>query len=139
MLTGEFLHSIDSKGRLFIPARLRDELGSAFYITVGIDKCLSIYPSPMWDRITQKAESLPLSESRKLRFFFSNACRCELDSQGRILIPAKLREYANLGKEATVIGVSSYAEIWDSATYKQMESENLSPEYLEDVMSTLSF
>lgn len=138
-MTGEFQHSIDAKGRLFIPARLREELGSAFHVTVGIDKCLSIYPAEMWDRITAKAEALPLSESRKLRFFFSNASRCELDAQGRILIPVKLREYANLTKDATVIGVSSYAEIWDTAAYKQMEDENLSPEYLEDVMSTLSF
>ena len=93
-MTGTYEHSIDAKGRLFIPAKLREELGVTFYLAMGVDACLAIYPQSTWDRFTEKFSSLPMSQSKAMRPLFANAAKCELDSQGRIVIPQKLRRYA---------------------------------------------
>ena len=92
-MTGTYEHSIDAKGRLFIPAKLREELGVTFYLAMGVDACLAIYPQSTWDRFTEKFSSLPMSQSKAMRPLFANAAKCELDSQGRIVIPQKLRRY----------------------------------------------
>ena len=110
-MTGTYEHSIDAKGRLFIPSKLREELGSAFYLAMGVDACLAIYPQSTWDRFTEKFASLPMSQSKAMRPLFANAVKCEPDSQGRIVIPQKLRRYASLEKEAVIIGVHDRAEI----------------------------
>ena len=91
-MTGTYEHSIDAKGRLFIPAKLREELGVSFYLAMGIDTCLAIYPQATWDKFTEKFASLPMTQSKVMRPLFANAVKCELDSQGRIVIPQKLRE-----------------------------------------------
>lgn len=86
-MTGTYEHSIDAKGRLFIPAKLREELGVTFYLAMGVDECLAIYPQETWNRFTEKFASLPMSQSAAMRPLFANASKCELDSQGRIVIP----------------------------------------------------
>ena len=113
-MTGQYQHSIDTKGRLFIPAKLREELGDTFYVTMGVDGCLSVYSDESWSHFTEKFESLPYTKTRAMRPLFANAAKCEPDAQGRILIPAKLRDYANLKKDVVVIGVSNRAEIWNA-------------------------
>lgn len=138
-MTGEYSHSIDAKGRLFIPAKLRDELGPVFYVTLGMDECLSLYSLESWEIFTKKFEELPYSKSRRMRPLFANAARCELDGQGRILIPAKLREYAKLKKDVIVIGVSNRAEIWNAETWREIEAEQLTPENLAEAMEELGF
>lgn len=138
-MTGEYSHVIDAKGRLFIPAKLREELGDVFYVTIGIDKCLSVYPPQSWNGFTEKFNSLPYASSRKMRPIFANAARCELDAQGRILIPQKLRDYAGLKKDVIVIGVSNRAEIWDSEAWRALEDQELTPENLSVVMEELGF
>ena len=95
-MTGTYEHAIDAKGRLFIPAKLREELGVSFYLAMGVDACLAIYPQATWDRFTEKFASLPMSQSKAMRPLFANAAKCEPDAQGRILIPVKLRQYAAL-------------------------------------------
>ena len=104
-MTGTYEHSIDAKGRLFIPAKLREELGAVFYLAMGVDACLAIYPQATWDRFTEKFASLPMSQSKAMRPLFANAARCELDNQGRIVIPQKLRRYAGLEKDAVIIWI----------------------------------
>lgn len=138
-MTGEYSHTIDAKGRLFIPAKLKDELGAIFYVTIGMDECLSLYSQESWESFTQKFSELPYSKSRKMRPLFANAARCELDSQGRILIPQKLRNYANLKKDVTVIGVANRAEIWDADTWRAIEESELTSENLSVVMEELGF
>ena len=93
-----------AKGRLFIPAKLREELGVTFYLAMGVDACLAIYPQSTWDRFTEKFSSLPMSQSKAMRPLFANAAKCELDSQGRIVIPQKLRRYAGLDKDVVIGG-----------------------------------
>lgn len=138
-MTGQYQHSIDSKGRLFIPAKLREELGDTFYITMGVDACLSVYSDASWSKFTEKFESLPYTKTRAMRPLFANAAKCEPDAQGRILIPQKLRAYADLEKDVVVIGVSNRAEIWNAEHWNSVEEEELNPENLSAVMEELGF
>ncbi|ATW25062.1 division/cell wall cluster transcriptional repressor MraZ [Candidatus Formimonas warabiya] len=115
MFMGEFQHTIDPKGRLFIPVKFREGLGETFVVTKGLDNCLFAYSMNEWKTLETKLKALPFTKADArafMRLFFSGATECELDKQGRILLPANHREYALLDKEVVVIGVSSRVEIW---------------------------
>lgn len=115
MLMGEYIHSMDNKGRVIIPAKFRKELGNKFVVTRGLDECLFIYPMEEWQDLEEKLQSLPLTKKDVrifVRFFFSGATECKLDKQGRISIPANLREYSKLQKEVVIVGVSDRVELW---------------------------
>ena len=113
-MTGTYEHSIDAKGRLFIPAKLREELGVTFYLAMGVDACLAIYPQAAWDRFREKFESLPMSQSKAMRPLFANAVKCEPDSQGR------------------------RAEIWSAEEWRAQEEE-MTPEKMAACMAELGF
>jgi MraZ protein len=118
---GEYQHSIDDKGRLIIPAKFRDALGQTFVVTRGLDNCLFVYPQQEWSVMEQKLKALPLmkSDARAFtRFFLAGATECELDKQGRVNIPANLREHAGLDKDCVIIGVSSRMEIWSKENWE---------------------
>ena len=136
---GRYEHTVDAKGRLFVPAKLRAELGGAFYVTLGMDHCLSVYTEDGWNKILERFNSLPLSQSTKMRFLFANAAKCEPDKQGRFLLPAELRRYAGIEQEVMFIGQGSRAEIWSADTYRRMEEQTLTPENLKAVMEELNF
>ena len=138
-MTGTYEHSIDAKGRLFIPAKLREELGVTFYLAMGVDECLAIYPQETWNRFTEKFASLPMSQSAAMRPLFANASKCELDSQGRIVIPQKLRKYAGLEKDAVIIGVNDRADIWSAETWNAREEEEMTPEKMKACLAALGF
>ena len=138
-MTGTYEHSIDAKGRLFIPAKLREELGVTFYLAMGVDECLAIYPQETWNRFTEKFASLPMSQSAAMRPLFANASKCELDSQGRIVIPQKRRKYAGLEKDAVIIGVNDRAEIWSAETWNAREEEEMTPEKMKACLAALGF
>ena len=138
-MKGEFQHNIDAKGRLFIPAKFREELGKMFIVTKGLDGCLFVYSASAWEVLEDNINQLPLSKSRNLqRFFFSSAADCVPDAQGRVLIPQNLREYAALQKEVTIIGVSGRVEIWNTARWKAI-NEELTPESIAEAMEELGF
>ncbi|MCC2687141.1 MAG: cell division/cell wall cluster transcriptional repressor MraZ [Paenibacillaceae bacterium] len=121
MFMGEYQHSIDEKGRLIIPAKFREELGSSFVLTRGLDNCLFVYPAGEWSALEQKLKALPLmkSDARAFtRFFFSGATECELDKQGRVNIPGNLLEHAGLDKDCVVLGVSNRVEIWSKSNWQ---------------------
>ena len=139
MVTGEYQHALDNKGRIFIPAKLRDELGTAAYVTLSMDRCLSVYSEESWNGLVEKVNALPFVRQRKMRPLFAHAVRCELDAQGRILLPQKLRAYAKLEKDVVVIGVSNRAEIWNADAWAALEAEELKPENLAAVMEELGF
>lgn len=131
MLMGEYEHTIDNKGRIILPAKLRDELGASFILTKGLDNCLFVYSQEEWAILENKLKQLPLAkpEARAfVRFFFAGAAELECDKQGRVLLPVNLREYAKLDKDAVVIGVSNRVEIW---------SKHLWTEYNEQVGPTV--
>ena len=136
-MTGQFSHNIDAKGRLFIPASLSKELGQTFHVTVGQDHCLSVYSDESWAAFMAKLKELSYNEVKKLRALFAYAADCEPDSQGRILIPAKLREYAGLTKEVVVVGSFDRAEIWSAERWAAIEDEAFSTGALEQAMAEM--
>ena len=138
-MTGEYQHSLDNKGRLFIPAKLRDELGDVFFITLSMDRCLSAYSSEAWQSFSDKVSAMPYVKQRKMRPLFAHAARCELDAQGRVLIPQNLRDYAGFTKNVTVVGCNNHAELWDSESWKSVYDQETTPENIAAVMEELEF
>ena len=139
MLTGQYTHSIDAKGRVNFPAKLREELGERFIITRGLDNCLFVYSVDEWDQRAAKLHELPISKSAPLnRFFFAGAAEAEPDKQGRVLLPAHLREYAGLDRDVTIAGVSNRAEIWDSERWEK-QNEQLTAQSIATAMDELGF
>ncbi|RRJ66670.1 transcriptional regulator MraZ [Paenibacillus oralis] len=139
MFMGEFQHSIDDKGRIIIPAKFRDLLGSSFVVTRGLDQCLFVYPMQEWEVLEQKLKALPLmkSDARAFtRFFFSGATECEWDKQGRVNLPSNLRQYAKLEKDCAVLGVSNRVEIWSRDIWEQyfQQSEDTFNEIAEKLV-----
>lgn len=115
MFMGEYNHTIDAKGRLIVPAKFREILGDNFIVTKGLDGCLFAYPNDEWTRFEEKLKSLPLTNKNArqfTRFFLAGAAACEVDKQGRILLPQVLREFASLEKDVVLVGVASRIEIW---------------------------
>ena len=131
MFMGEYNHTIDAKGRLIIPSRFRELLGEEFVLTKGLDGCLSIYPMSEWEAFEQKLRALPLTNKNARtfsRFFVAGATPCELDKQGRILIPQTLREFAGLDKDVVLTGNLNRIEVWskekwtDNCNYDDMDA-----------------
>ena len=125
MFMGEYNHIIDAKGRLIIPARFRELLGEEFILTKGLDGCLSIYPMDAWEAFETKLRALPLTNKNArtfTRFFVAGATNCELDRQGRILVPQTLREFAGLEKEVVLTGNLDRIEIWSKDNWLECNS-----------------
>lgn len=121
VLLGEYQHTVDTKGRLFLPAKFREELGETVVFTKGLDACLFGYSLSEWSVLEEKLKKLPLAkpEARAFaRFFFAGAAEIGYDKQGRILLPPVLREHARLEKEVVVIGVSNRIEIWSQDAWQ---------------------
>ena len=136
-MTGEYQHTLDAKGRLSIPARLREDLGETFYVTLSMDKCLSAYSAESWQEFSDKVNAMPYVKQRKMRPLFAHASKCELDAQGRILLPQNLRDYAGLTKNVTVVGCNNHAEFWDSDSWQDVYAIETTPENIMAVMEEL--
>lgn len=138
MLLGEFRHSLDSKGRVFLPSRWREELGETVVITQGLDRCLFLMGKPRFEDWAQRFDELPVErkDARAYsRIFFAKASEEQVDGQGRITIPANLRDLAGLGRELVLSGVSRRAEIWDRALYDTYQGNVV--ERYEEIAETL--
>lgn len=138
MFMGEFQHTIDAKGRLIVPSKLREKLGEKFVVTRGLDGCLFGYPLPEWEKLEEKLNEMPLAKKDArtfVRFFYSAATECEIDKQGRINIPSTLRGYAGLEKNCVVIGVSNRIEIWDEAKWQDFSVE--AAESFDEIAETM--
>lgn len=139
MLIGEYQHSLDPKGRVNFPVKLREGLGAQFILTKGLDNCLFVYSAEEWAALEEKIRALPMSKSRGVqRFFFAGAAEVEPDKQGRVLIPNNLREYAGLTKDIMIIGASVRAEIWDKDRW-QASCEELTSDMVAEAMDDLGF
>ncbi len=139
MFLGQYAHTVDTKGRTFVPAKYRDELGETFVVTRGTAKCLTVYPMSEWEKYTAKIAELPQAHAAKIRrFVFSNATDVTLDAQGRIGLVAGLREYAGIEKNVVILGLGSYIEIWAEDVWKA-ENETESGGEIEDLMLALGF
>ena len=141
MLIGEYEHSLDVKGRLILPAKIREDMGDKFIVTKGLDGCLFGFSQNEWTNFEEKLTTLPLTNKNArdfVRFFLSGATECEIDKQGRFLIAGNLREYANLEKDAIIIGVGTRIEIWNREKWKSYNSdENISADEIAENMTML--
>ncbi len=125
MFMGEYNHTLDAKGRLIVPSKFREQLGDEFVVTKGLDGCLFVYPNEEWQNIEEKFRNIPLTtkDARKFsRFFFAGAASCEVDKQGRILLPTVLREFADLQKDVVSVGVLNRIEIWSKDRWTETNS-----------------
>ena len=139
MFIGEYEHTLDTKGRVNFPARLREDLGESFIIAKWLDNCLAAYPLSTWNQLMDKLSQSSVAQTIGLqRFLSAGAQIVEPDKQGRILIPANLREYAGLEKDITVVGVTNRAEIWNKERWKEINSK-LTPSAMAEVMASIGF
>ena len=137
MFMGEYNHTIDEKGRIVVPSKIREQLGHDFVVTRGLDNCLFIYPKNEWDNVINKYKELPNTKDARnfMRFFLSGATINEFDKQGRINIANSLIKYANLKKDCVIIGVNERLEIWDKDSWEEFISKN--EENLSDIADKL--
>ena len=136
MFTGEYHHNLDGKGRMIVPVRFRENLNREFVLTRSLDGCLSMYAPAEWKLLEEKLAALPMTneKARRLkRFLLGSAVSCELDGQGRILIPQVLREKAGLRKDVCLIGVGDHAELWDNERWISENDFSDSAELAEDM------
>lgn len=136
MLIGEYEHTLDAKGRISMPAKLRRDMGESFVVTKGLDGCLFAFSREEWMNFETKLKSLPLSDKNArnfVRFFLAGATECELDKQGRFLIPANLRTSAKLEKDAVIIGVGTRLEIWNKEDWTSKDEEISADEIAENM------
>ena len=120
MFGGEFNHSVDAKGRVIMPSKFRETLGNKFWITRGLDKNLTVYSCDEWQKVYEKLSTLPFVDknSRAItRLLLSGCTECEVDKQGRILIPQSLRTYAQIEKDVTISGNGNKVEIWNTENW----------------------
>ncbi len=140
MLIGEHWHTIDPKNRIMIPSKLRNELGTSFMITRGLDNCIYAYPMHEWAKFEEKLASLPdtRSDARKFkRFFLSGAAQVDMDKQGRVLIPANLVDYGKLVNEVVTIGMQDKLEIWSKETWSQYQDMEIDMDEVAERMADL--
>lgn len=138
MLMGEYHHNIDDKGRLVIPTKYREKLGSEFVITRGLEKCLYVYSMTEWEKLVSKLNTLSFTKKDArtfIRTFFSGATVCEFDKSGRINVVSSLINYACLNKECVIIGVNDRLEIWSETLFNNFMDDN--SEKLEDIAEHL--
>ena len=139
MLIGEYEHTLDAKGRISMPAKLRKDMGETFVVTKGLDGCLFAFSLEEWSNFENKLKALPLSDKNArnfVRFFLAGATECEIDKQGRFLIPGNLRLAASLEKETIIIGVGTRLEIWDKEKWISKDEE-ISADEIADNMTML--
>ena len=139
LFIGEYEHSVDAKGRVIMPAKLREDIGEKFIVTKGLDGCLFAYSKEEWNNFEEKLKTLPLSDRNArnfVRFFLSGATECEIDKQGRFLIPSNLRGAAKLEKDAVIVGVGTRLEIWDKEIWQKCD-ENISADEIAENMTMI--
>jgi MraZ protein len=127
MLLGEYGHAIDDKGRITVPAKFRNRLASGMVITKGIDPCLWLYPIDGWQKLSDQASALPLTDPKAREFrrqVFGGASDSVPDKQGRIILQPQQREYANIDKQAVIIGLNDHCEIWNPESWRERQQQS---------------
>ncbi len=134
MFMGEYNHTVDTKGRLIIPSRFREALGDVFVVTKGLDGCLFVYDPTEWNAFEERLKAMPISKKDNrmfVRHFLAGAAEVEVDKQGRVLLPVKLREFAGITKDVVLVGAAGHIEIWSQERWTVMEENEA--ESMEDI------
>ena len=136
-MTGTYEHSIDNAGRLIVPAKLRDKLGSTFYLSVGVKENLTLYPMETWDKLRARVSELSTTDAAAMDLFFASAQLCEADKQWRFQIPSYLKDYAKIDRDVVVTGNNDRAQIWSADNWKAKTRQQLNPETIANLMKNL--
>jgi len=141
VLIGEYYHNLDTKGRVSIPSKFRDDLGGSFVLSRGLEGCLYMHSAAEWDSFKTEIDAMHGKEGRIVkRFFYSGATECEIDSQGRVVVPPVFREFAGLNKEVVIVGVSTHAELWDKEKWDEYKDDSaFDGEKIADIMDEIGF
>jgi len=135
LFVGEYRHSLDSKGRLSFPVKLREKLGAEFVMCRSFDRCIMIHPMDSWQEFAEKLSGLQVVEDRNIsRYFFSGAVWASLDGQGRVIVPQYFRDFAGIDKNVVIIGNNKHLELWDEAAW---DAELATGMQSDDIMSRL--
>ena len=133
-MIGKYPAKLDDKNRLFVPAKLRAELGEAFFVTLGVNcgrRCLTVYTTADWQTLSENYNALPISQrGAATSLIFINAAECTPDKQFRFMLTQNLLDYAGISREVVIVGRAGQAEIWDAQEFAAFEQENLTPEKL---------
>ena len=141
MFYGGYEHAIDDKGRITVPAKFRGNLEDGLVVTMGIDPCLWLYPADVWEALAQEINALPLTDPRAREFkrqVFGRASHSVPDKQGRVILPPSLREFADIDKQAVIIGLFDHCEIWNPERWRhRQERSDNSPEERAELFASL--
>lgn len=140
MFMGEYEHILDAKGRMIVPSKFREALGDRFVVTRGLDGCLFVYDEGEWNRFEGQLSALPLNRKDNrvfVRHFLAGAAEVEVDRQGRVLLPARLREFAGLEKDVVLVGAANHIEIWSRDLWENQKGEEGSMEEIAERMAEL--
>ncbi len=137
---GKYRHTLDAKGRLIVPSKLRDEFGPSFYVAKSQQGCLKVYTEDEWQRKLEALKTKTTASIPDMRYFFANICRCEPDKQGRFLLPEDFRQFAELTQDVMFIGQATFAEIWNAERYEADEAKFFAdPKNIAAIMEALEF
>lgn len=136
-MTGTYEHGIDEKGRLIIPAKLRDKLGNRFYLAPGVKENLTLYPLSTWEVLRERVSALTTTQAADMDLFFASSYECEPDKQWRIMIPPDLKEYAGIDRDVVITGNSDRAQIWNRESYYAKRRQQLNPRTIAGLLDSL--
>ena len=136
-MTGTFEHSLDNAGRLIVPSKLRDKLGTRFYLAVGVKENLTLYPMETWNKLKERVSQLNTTQAAAMDVFFASAQLCEADKQWRFQVPGYLKEYAKIDRDVVITGNNDRAQIWSFDNWKAKTRQELNPETIASLMGQL--
>lgn len=136
-MTGTYEHSLDNAGRLIVPSKLRDKLGSTFYLAVGVKENLTLYPMATWAKLQERVSQLTTSQAAAMDVFFASAQLCEADKQWRFQVPSYLKDYAKIDRDVVVTGNNDRAQIWSAENWQAKTRQQLNPATIANLMETL--
>lgn len=132
MLTGRYKHSLDAKNRLIIPSKIKEQLGEKIYILRGSDRCLTLYSAEEWENYAKKISELPTTKVRALtRYLYSNSIEVQPDSQGRVMLPPEMIQFAGITKNVVTAGCGKYAEIWSEEVWNEHNLDEEPEDYTD--------
>ncbi|MDD6160529.1 MAG: division/cell wall cluster transcriptional repressor MraZ [Oscillospiraceae bacterium] len=136
-MTGTYEHSLDNAGRLIVPSKLREKLGTRFYLAVGVKENLTLYPMAAWEKLQERVSQLTTSQAAAMDVFFASAQLCEADKQWRFQVPGYLKEYAGIDRDVVITGNNDRAQIWSADKWNEKKRKELNPATVAGLMEAL--
>ncbi|MGN0985021.1 MAG: division/cell wall cluster transcriptional repressor MraZ [Candidatus Enterenecus sp.] len=136
-MTGTYEHSLDNAGRLIVPSKLREKLGTTFYLAVGVKENLTLYPMSTWAKLQERVSELTTAQAAEMDLFFASAQKCEADKQWRFQVPGYLKDYARIDRDVVITGNNDRAQIWSAENWQAKRRQELNPENIANLLARL--